>query len=172
MTRGARGRRGGPSTRLLVALAALVVLLLLGGYALLSSGGGSSDGGSADGPSRSASPSSSPSASAAPTAAGMKAFIERYVRLTGEDPSSSWKLLTSKFQRESGGFEKYRSFWDPATNGRVLSIQANPDNLTVSYQVRFDNWDNGPGPTILQLVYRDGEYLIDGESSKGFTPAG
>ena len=169
------GRGRGLSTRALLAIAAVVVLVLLGGYALLSSGGGgtSSAGGTAS-PSASPSRSSSPSASATPakpTAAGMKSFIDDYVRLTGEDPSRSWKLLTPKFQRESGGFAKYKSFWDAATNGRVLSIQANSTDLTVSYQVRFDNFDNGPGPTVLQLKYAGGKYLIDGESSAGFVPA-
>ncbi|MCW2819970.1 MAG: protein kinase, partial [Marmoricola sp.] len=173
--------RRGPSTRLLVAAAALVVLVLLGVYALLSSGGsgGSGSAGGKASPSSSTSPSASPTPSpsasatpARPTAAGMKAFISDYVRLTGEDPSRSWKMLTPKFQRESGGFSRYSAFWDAATNGRVLSIQANPDDLTVSYQVRFDNFDNGPGPTVLQLRYADGTYRIDGESSAGFTPAG
>ena len=115
--------------------------------------------------------SESPSA-AGPTAAGMEAFIRDYVRATGEDPARSWQMLTPKFQRESGGFDTYRSFWDAATNGRVLSIQANPEDLSVSYQVRFDNFDNGPGPTVLDLAYDDGTYRIDGERSQGFTPAG
>ena len=65
-------------------------------------------------------------------------------------------MLTPKFQGESGGFEKYSNFWGPATNGRVLSIQADPDSLVVSYQVRFDNFDNGPGPTVLDLAFEDG----------------
>ncbi|GAB3656117.1 hypothetical protein GCM10027596_09940 [Nocardioides korecus] len=179
----ARAGSRGPSTRALVAGAALVVVLLIGGYALLTSGGSGGPGGSAGSsgssgspsPSASASASSSPSASATPTrptAAGMKSFISDYVRLTGEDPSRSWQLLTPKFQRQSGGFARYRQFWDSASNGRVLSIQANPSDLTVSYQVRFDNFANGPGPTVLKLKYTGGKYLIDGESSKGFTPAG
>ena len=116
--------------------------------------------------------SSSPSTAAQPTEAGIKSFIEDYVTTVAEDPSKSWEMLTPKFQQESGGFEKYQSFWDAATNGRVLSIEANPDNLSVSYQVRFDNFDNGPGPTVLDLSFENGRYLIDGERSEGFTPAG
>ena len=120
----------------------------------------------------SGSSSSSQSAAAEPTEEGMKAFIQDYVTTVAEDPSKSWEMLTPKFQRESGGFEKYQAFWDAATDGRLLSIEANPDNLSVSYQVRFDNFDNGPGPTVLDLVFEDGRYLIDGERSQGFTPAG
>ncbi len=88
------------------------------------------------------------------------------------DPDTSWKMLTPKFKRESGGLDNYRKFWDDATNGQVRSITADPDNLTVSYQVHFDNFKNGPGPTVLDLEFEDGTYLIDGESTKGFVPAG
>ncbi|SDS29820.1 Serine/threonine protein kinase [Nocardioides scoriae] len=172
---------------------AAAVLLVVGLVAWVATRGGSdggSDGGAASGEpsasgsagasgspsaSASASPSASPSATpstAAPTAAGMEAFIRDYVRATGEDPARSWQMLTPKFQRESGGFDTYRSFWDAATNGRVLSIQANPEDLSVSYQVRFDDFDNGPGPTVLDLAYDDGTYRIDGERTQGFTPAG
>jgi hypothetical protein len=42
----------------------------------------------------------------------------------------------------------------------------------VSYHVHFDHFDNGPGPTVLDLKYVDGHYLIDGERTKGFHPAG
>lgn len=109
---------------------------------------------------------------AAPTAAGMESFIRDYVDTVAADPATAWQMLTPKFQRESGGFEQYRNFWDDATNGRVLSISADPRDLSVSYQVRFDNFDNGPGPTVLDLTYDDGRYLIDGERSEGFVPAG
>jgi hypothetical protein len=81
-------------------------------------------------------------------------------------------MLTPKFQRESGGLERYRSFWGPATDGKVLDISADPADLTVSYHVHFDDFDNGPGPTVLDLVFEDGHYKIDGERTKGFRPAG
>jgi hypothetical protein len=102
----------------------------------------------------------------------MKSFIRDYVAAVSTDPDTSWKMLTPKFQRESGGIETYRNFWGSATNGRVLSIEANPENLSVSYQVRFDGIRNGPGPTVLDLRFEDGRYLIDGERTEGFTPAG
>ena len=117
-------------------------------------------------------PSSTSSPTQKPTSAGMESFIRDYVKTVGEDPSKSWQMLTPKFQEESGGFEAYSNFWGPATNGRVLSISTNPENLSVSYQVRYDNFDNGPGPTVLDLTFEDGRYLIDGERTQGFTPAG
>ncbi len=119
-------------------------------------------------PSRSAEPSAAPK----PTAAGIESFIRKYVDTVASDPDASYQMLSPKFQQESGGIDTYREYWDSATDGRVLSISANPDNLTVSYQVRFANHENGPGPTVLDLVFVDGRYLIDGERTQGFQPAG
>jgi hypothetical protein len=146
--------------------AAVVLLLLLAGvlYAVLHDPG---DGGTAN-----PSDTSSAGAGAKPTAKGIEAFIRDYVATVSDDPDAAWKMLTPKFQRESGGLDHYREFWDGATDGRVLSITADPDNLTVSYQVRFDHFDNGPGPTVLDLTFDNGHYRIDGEHSKGFVPAG
>jgi hypothetical protein len=149
----------------------MVVLLLagLGLYALLSGddGGGT---GTAQQP-RSTPTTSTSTPADEPTAAGMEDFIRDYVTAVGEDPSRSWKMLTPKFQRESGGFENYRRFWEDASNGRVLRITADPKDLSVSYVVRFDGFDNPPGPTVLDLVYDDGTYRINGERTKGFVPA-
>ena len=163
---------------LLAVLAVLVALLVgVGSYALLRDRSPSSNSSAAGAtPIPSASPGVSPSASptsepAAPTAASMSGFIRDYVAAVADDPATSWDMLTPKFQRESGGIAKYSAFWDSATTGEVTSITADPDNLTVSYQVRFENHDNGPGPTVLQLTYDDGTYLIDGESTRGFTPS-
>ena len=160
-----------PSARGLLIGVAVVLALVLAGvlYAVLSGNDPESN--------NSATPSDKPTSQASPTkkeptAEGMEAFIRDYVKTVGEDPSKSWQMLTPKFQLESGGFEKYSAFWGPATNGRVLSISTNPDNLSVSYQVHFDNFDNGPGPTVLDLTFEDGRYLIDGERTQGFTPAG
>jgi serine/threonine protein kinase len=116
-------------------------------------------------------PTKSSKAPVEPTAEGIKSFIDDYVTTVSTDPSKSWQMLTPKFQQESGGFDKYNAFWSPATNGRVVSISPDPGNLTVSYQVHFDNFDNGPGPTVLDLTFEDGRYLIDGERTQGFQPS-
>lgn len=152
-----------PSSTLLVVLGAAVLVGLVVLFAALAPddpGGGANP------------PASNPSASATPTEAGIESFIRDYVTTVADDPDAAWTMLTPKFQRESGGIERYREFWDSATDGEVLSITANPGNLSVSYQVRFGNFDNGPGPTVLDLVFRDGRYLIDGERTQGFQPAG
>jgi hypothetical protein len=128
--------------------------------------------------SRSASPSPSAPASSAepsptgPTARGMEDFIRGYVAAVASDPDTAWQMLTPKFQRESGGLDTYREFWSGVGDARLLEFAADPGNLVVNYRVRFDNFGTGERPTVLQLVYEDGRYLIDGESTEGFVPAG
>jgi serine/threonine protein kinase len=157
-----------PQTKVLLVAVGVVLLLVLAGvlYAALSGDPAS------ESTKKPSDTSSSKAAATKPTEAGMESFIRDYVSTVSSDPDASWQMLSPKFQVESGGIETYRKFWDRATNGRVNSISANPDDLTVSYQVRFDNFNNGPGPTVLQLKFDDGRYLIDGESTKGFVPAG
>ena len=157
-----------PRSVLLLALGLLAVIVAVVLFAVL----GDPRPGAEPTTKPSGAPSSSSTPAARPTEQGMEQFIRDYVAAVGSDPETSWQMLSPKFQQESGGFDTYRRFWDKASNGRVLSISADPKSLTVSYQVRFDNFDNGPGPTVLQLKFVDGRYLIDGESSQGFKPAG
>ena len=161
------GRR--PPTRLLLAGLGLVLAIVLAVtlYAVLSDPEPPPD--STDRPSDTPSSTTVPDQ---PTEEGIEAFIRDYVATVASDPAAAWQMLTPKFQVESGGFDTYREFWDPATDGQVLSISANPENLSVSYQVRFGNFDNGPGPTVLDLKFDDGRYFIDGERTQGFQPAG
>jgi serine/threonine protein kinase len=155
-------RRPTPAALVGLAVTAALVLALVLVVALTRDGSGKE----ADGP------TASPSAVTTPTARGIEAFIRDYVATVSADPDAAWAMLTPKFQRESGGLERYRRFWDPATNGKVLSISADPAAMTVSYHVHFDDFDNGPGPTVLDLKLEHGHYLIDGERTKGFEPAG
>jgi serine/threonine protein kinase len=163
-------RRRRPPTRvLLIGLAVVVsVALALTLYVALSGRKPTPD--TVTGQSGGASPSAT--AAAKPTAQGMESFIRDYVSTVASDPDKSWQMLSPKFQVQSGGIDTYRRFWGSATNGRVLSISADPRTLTVSYQVRFDNFKNGPGPTVLVLKFDHDRYLIDGERTQGFVPAG
>jgi len=43
--------------------------------------------------------------------------------------------------------------------------------MRVTYQVHFDDFHNGPGPTVLDLALDDGRYRIAAEHTKGFVPA-
>jgi eukaryotic-like serine/threonine-protein kinase len=111
------------------------------------------------------SPSRTPSRSpvAGPTAQGMESFVRAYVAAVALNPDAAWRMLTPKFQRESGGLDRYRSFWKGVGRGRVLEISADPRSLVVSYRVRFENFGTGRRATVLQLVFENGQYLIDGE---------
>lgn len=182
-------RRAGARPSMALLLGALAFLVVLGGvlYAALSGGTHAKKTASAPPTHRAhTSASTTPAAHkrpkhhrrhkrqaapAPPTVHGMESFIRRYVATVAVDPDAGWSMLTPHFQRESGGLAKYRRFWSPATNGRVLDITANPKTMVVSYQVHFDNFHNGPGPTILKLVHHHGHYLIDDEMTKGFHPA-
>lgn len=157
-----------PSRNGLLVLAGAAAVLLVVVLALVLGQNGSSDPQAA---SKNPAPTKSSQAPARPTAQGMEKFIRSYVTTVSDNPSQAWTMLTPKFQRESGGFDRYRSFWDNATNGQVLDITADPKTMSVSYHVHFDNFDNGPGPTVLDLKFVDGHYLIDGEHTAGFHPA-
>jgi hypothetical protein len=159
-------RPSGPVLAGLGAAAALLLAVVL--YAALSGGSGPDTGAHASGTPTAGRTTGRP---AQPTAQGMGAFIRDYVSTVSDNPDQAWTMLTPKFQQESGGLDHYRRFWESATNGRVLSITADPASLTVRYQVHFDHFHNGPGPTVLDLTFQDGHYLIDGERTKGFEPA-
>jgi hypothetical protein len=163
------GRRP-PAAVLLAGAAVAVLLLAVLAVSVFGGGPDAEQKSAASGPSSNPSRSTAP-ASTRPTAAGIEKFIRDYVATVADDPDAAWKMLTPKFQRESGGLDRYRSFWEPATGGRVLSITPDVATLSVSYQVHFDNWRNGPGPTVLDLTFTDGRYRIDGERSRGFEPA-
>ncbi|CAN5650065.1 serine/threonine-protein kinase [soil metagenome] len=126
---------------------------------------------SKDSPIRLASASASPSQAAAaapkPTSRGMESFIRGYVAAISTDPDTAWPMLTPKFQDESGGLEKYRSFWGDVGAAQILDVSADPSTLVVSYRVRFDNFGTGRRPTVLDLVFDRGAYRINGERTLG-----
>jgi serine/threonine protein kinase len=150
----------------------LLVTLLPGGEEQGTAAPPSSAGSAASSPTPSQGSSSGEAAPQGPTARGIKSFIRDYVAALSTDPDKAWTMLTPKFQRESGGLAHYRDFWDGVGRGRILEISADPESLTVSYRVRFENFGTGRRPTVLDLSYEDGHYLIDGERTKGFVPAG
>lgn len=160
-----------PSTRLLLLAGSLVLVAAVALSVVLFNSGSRSGSNATPTTGSGSDAGSSSSADPQPTTEGMTAFIRKYVKEVSEDPDQAWTMLTPKFQRASGGLDRYRDFWGPATNGRVLSISADPHALTVSYQVHFDDFDNGPGPTRLDLSFNKGRYLINAENTKGFKPA-
>lgn len=172
-TRLRSGRRPGWLVPALAALAGVAVIALV--VALLSGwlNSGNDAPAADDEPSRTPSPSATQTTEAAdgPTEEGMRQFVTEYVERVGTDPTTSWPMLTASFQRKSGGFDSYRDFWEGARDGRISNIEADPESMVVSYDVKWKGHSNGP-TTRLILLYEDGRYLIDDEVTEGFEPQG
>jgi eukaryotic-like serine/threonine-protein kinase len=120
-------------------------------------------------PSPSSSPSKKPSSSAPadrPTAAGMEGFIADYLGTVTQDPDTAFTMLTPAFQRQSGGIGSYKGFWGTIERADLQSVSADPQDLTVTYDVEYTRTDGStvPGNVSLDLAYRNGRYLIAGES--------
>jgi serine/threonine protein kinase len=117
------------------------------------------------------SPATSAPAEQRPTAAGMEAFISDYLSTVANDPVVAWTKLTPNFQTASGGYAQYIGWWGGLEKATVRSIKADPADLTVTYDVRYD-WAKHQGKgklksdkTTLELTFADGQYLIDYEQS-------
>jgi hypothetical protein len=96
----------------------------------------------------------------------MQSFIRDYLSTAASDPQSSFAMLTPSFQAASGGIQGYRGFWDTIEQATPTSITADPSSLQVSYSVDYVKTDGSRSSdsTSLQLVFKDGSYLINGES--------
>jgi hypothetical protein len=82
------------------------------------------------------------------------------------DQHTSWDMLTTAFQKESGGFGKYQQYWRGISSATPHDITPNPADLSVTYGVDYVKTDGttSSDQVTLQLV-RDGtSYLINGES--------
>jgi serine/threonine protein kinase len=106
-----------------------------------------------------------------PTAAGMERFVSDYLATVVRDPVVAWTRLTPNFQTASGGYQRYIAWWGGLEKATLRSIEADPVDLTVAYDVRYD-WAKGEGKgklrkdeTTLELTFIDGQYLIDYEQS-------
>jgi tRNA A-37 threonylcarbamoyl transferase component Bud32 len=180
-----RGPRRRGVSPLLVGLAALAGVLLLGWVLLgtdLLRGEGSGDPTGDRAPAAADDPTASESASGEPSdepteepsedapeasEASMRAFVEDYLATVTSDPAAAWERLTPRFQQASGGFGGYRGYWSTIASAEASGITADPEGMTVSYDVVYERTDGSSATdsVTLQLV-RDGEdgYLISGES--------
>ncbi len=141
-----RDDRRGPGTGVLIILVALFAVALFLLFAWLfgafddtngsesSSGPGSE---TSSEPTDGGSVTTSEGADPEATAEAMEAFVTDYLATVTSDPESAWAMLTPDFQQASGGFEEYRRFWDTVESATVVSIEADPENLTVHYTVEY-----------------------------------
>jgi serine/threonine protein kinase len=158
---GPRRRRSGP----LAVIGAVVVVALLTvlAYALAV---GRDNGRTPAAGSPSSSTTTTGAAESVATAAGMDDFIRNYLSTVTKDPEAAFALLTPEFQDASGGLSGYTGFWDSVRKAKLLSIDSNPDQLTVTYRVEYDRGREGKlvdTPT-LRLTFNNGSYLIADES--------
>jgi eukaryotic-like serine/threonine-protein kinase len=128
----------------------------------------SSSGAASAGASPSGSPSESPSESRSPTAttSSLRQFVTDYLATATSDQKASWEMLTPSFQAASGGYGSYHKFWKDQESATLTSFEADPDTLTVEYDVRYERAKTGTveDHVRLQLVEQDGSLLITGES--------
>jgi eukaryotic-like serine/threonine-protein kinase len=144
--------------------AVLLAVAVIAGAALLGTRGADSPSGGSGNRSSATEPSSSSSADA--QAAAMQTFITDYLSTVTSDQHASWDMLTTGFQKESGGFGKYQQYWGGISSATPRDITPNPADLSVTYGVDYVNTDGttSSDQVTLQLVRAGTSYLINGES--------
>jgi hypothetical protein len=95
----------------------------------------------------------------------MESFLGRYLATVARSPAVGWTMLTPSFRNASGGFASYRGFWETVTRAEPRDVAADPRALTIGYGVTYTRRNGATSfdSTRLRLVFRDGDYFIDGE---------
>jgi eukaryotic-like serine/threonine-protein kinase len=109
----------------------------------------------------------SPSPSTGPTEDGIRSFVSAYLSAASADPGRGFTMLTTDYQRASGGLAGYERFWGKVTKVHdVTDIAPSLDPLEVSYRYTYTLRGTGKRTeeVHLDLVYDDGHYLISGGS--------
>jgi eukaryotic-like serine/threonine-protein kinase len=116
-------------------------------------------------PKKSKKPTPKPKPRPKPTAAGMESFLGRYLSTVARSPAVGWTMLTPSFRNASGGFASYRGFWETVTRAEPRDVAADPRALTIGYGVTYTRRNGATSfdSTRLRLVFRGGDYFIDGE---------
>jgi hypothetical protein len=156
-----RPRRDRRTPVVIAAAIALVAVIALGGW-LLASGDEDTANPAAQGTGSTTTKTPPP---AQATAAGMKDFIGQYLDTVTRDPATTWEQLTPAFQQASGGFGSYTGYWETIASATPRQVQADPGAMVVSYSVDYVKRDGSKvsDDVTLELVFRDGRYLIEGE---------
>ncbi|WP_372729539.1 serine/threonine-protein kinase [Nocardioides sp.] len=157
----ARRPRRTPGGALVIGgLAALaLVALVLWGLVSLSTG----DDEPAD---RSPGGSASTPAKAPVTEKDLTDFVDDYLSTVTRDPETAFAMLTPSFQAQSNGLSGYTGFWSTVRSAELVNASADPTTLVVRYTVEYTKQDGARvrDDVTLQLVRRNGTFLIDGEA--------
>lgn len=106
-----------------------------------------------------------PSPDPATTASALEGFVADYLTTASNDPEAAYALLTSDFQRRSGGYDGYKGFWGGVSSLDVQEVEADPVNLTVSYTYSYDfDGKRRTDDVVLQLEESGDGFLIAGEA--------
>ena len=151
---------------LLVGLAVAILVGVILWAALAGTGDDPTDSTDPDRPGSSTSQAQDPSDEPTPTAQGMEDFMADYLATAPTDQPAAFAMLTPPFQRESGGLEGYSGFWSTVQSADLAAVSADPEALTVTYTVDYVMRDGREtsDEVSLALDFRDGSYLIAGES--------
>jgi eukaryotic-like serine/threonine-protein kinase len=97
-------------------------------------------------------------------AEAMETFVDDYVAAAIEDPQVSWDLLTPDFQSASGSFGQYKKYWDQWDSAVPANIQADPDALTVNYDITYQDDDGTRRDNVTLTLEENGDgFLIAAE---------
>jgi serine/threonine protein kinase len=161
------GRRPGRAVLPIVVGACALALVVMIGVLLLNDDPGANP---------TANPSDqSPSSRRSPTptqpdAASMESFVEEYLVTAADDPEAGFALLTPSYQDESDGLAGYEGFWGNVTNVRVESIDADVDDLVVTYTYTYNfRGDGNRSETVAMRLEQteDGRFLVAGATTVG-----
>ena len=96
----------------------------------------------------------------------MRSFITDYLSTVTSDQHTAWGMLTTGFQRESGGFGQYQKYWRTISSATPRDITADTADLSVTYDVDYVRTDGSTTSdnVTLHLVRSGTSYLINGES--------
>ena len=97
----------------------------------------------------------------------MEDFLTTYLSTVTQDRHGAWDMLSKSYQQASGGFGSYQRFWRTIQTATASNITADPQNLTVTYDVDYVKTDGSQTTEhhTLQLVRDNSSYLIDDQLS-------
>ena len=98
----------------------------------------------------------------------MRSFVEQYIAAALADPTSSWNLLSPRFQQDccDGSVGNYVGYWNTIAGATIRNVVADPESMQVSYVITWDPEGERPPEdeaVTLGLVRDGGRYLIDYE---------
>jgi eukaryotic-like serine/threonine-protein kinase len=97
-------------------------------------------------------------------AEAMQTFVADYIAAAIEDPQVSWDLLTPEFQSASGSFGQYKKYWDQWDAAVPANIEADPDGLTVNYDITYDGDEGTQRDNVTLMLEENGDgFLIAAE---------